>query len=151
MSRPSAIRLNFFVEDVSIRAALLWDEAPKTCAALVALLPLEGQTHQAIYSGSESVMLLAQLLKLPPENATSQVRRGDVGFAWLAAGSSYGVTEDFSEICWFYDHDAQPRMWEGPVEVNLFARIDEPVDAFYHVCRRIRREGVKPIRITSES
>jgi hypothetical protein len=38
-------------------------------------------------------------------------------------------------------------MWEGPAPVNLFARIVEPADAFYAVCRRLRREGVKPVRI----
>lgn len=150
MSRPTDLILDFRDEGVSIRAALRWDVAPQTCAALIETLPFDGHAHQAIYSGSESVVLLDRLLKTPPENATSDVRRGDVGFAWMPAGSSYGVHRDFSEICWFYDHDAQPRMWEGPVDVNLFARIREPADAFYEVCRRIRREGIKPIRVTSE-
>jgi len=26
-------------------------------------------------------------------------------------------------------------MWEGPVEVNVFARIVEPADAFYAMCK----------------
>lgn len=93
------------------------------------------------------MLLLPSLVKLPAENASSQVTRGDVGFTWMAAGSSYGVNADFAEICWFYDIDAQPRMWEGPVAVNLFARIREPADAFYAVCRRMRREGVKPFSV----
>ena len=92
-------------------------------------------------------MRLDALLRLDKEHATSTVRRGDLAFTWLAAGSSYGVTADFAELCWFYDHDAQPRMWEGPVEVNVFAKIVEPADAFYTMCRRLRREGVKPITV----
>ena len=85
------------------------------------------------------------MLKLEKENATWDVKRGDLAFTWLAADSSYKVTEDFAELCWFYDHDARPSMWEGPVAVNVFARIVEPADAFYAFCRRIRREGIKPI------
>jgi hypothetical protein len=46
-----------------------------------------------------------------------------------------------------YDYDARPSMWEGPVEVNVFARIVEPVDAFYAMGRRLRREGVKPLTV----
>jgi hypothetical protein len=53
--------------------------------------------------------------------------------------------DDFAEICWFYDLDAEPRMWEGPVPVSIFARIIEPANEFYAVCRRMRREGVKTL------
>jgi hypothetical protein len=147
MSRSHQLQLSFDVTDAACMATLLWEAAPRTCAAVVELLPIRGLVHQAIYSGSESVLLLPRLVKLAKENATSAVRRGDLAFAWLAAGSSYGVAEDFAELCWFYDHDAQPRMWEGPVEVNVFARIVEPADIFYAMCRRLRREGVKPLTV----
>ena len=147
MSPPTELRLSFDATDAVCRATLLWDAAPRTCAAIIRELPIRGLVHQAIYSGSESVLLLPELIKLDKENATSAVRRGDLAFTWLAAGLSYGVVEDFAELCWFYDHDAQPRMWEGPVDVNVFARIVEPADAFYAMCRRLRREGVKPLTI----
>jgi len=94
-------------------------------------------------------MLLDKVLRLDPENASSNVSRGDVAFTWMAAGSSYGVNNDFSEICWFYDIDAQPRMSEGPVAVNIFARIVEPAMEFYAVCHRMRRDGIKPLKIES--
>jgi len=149
MSRTQQIELAFPNEDVGAVADLLWDQAPRTCEAICNRLPIQGPVHQAIYSGSESVVLLDEVLRLPQENARSEVRRGEVAFAWLEAGSSYGVTEDFAEICWFYDMDARPSMWEGPVEVSVFARIVEPADEFYEVCRRIRREGVKPAVITA--
>jgi hypothetical protein len=144
-SRLTRVRLRFEEAGAEAFAELLWDQAPVTCAAVVSLLPIQGIVHQAIYSGSESVMRLPTLLKLEKENATWDVKRGDLAFTWLAADSSYKVTEDFAELCWFYDHDARPSMWEGPVAVNVFARIVEPADAFYAFCRRIRREGIKPI------
>jgi Protein of unknown function (DUF3830) len=147
MNRPPAIQLRFVEEEAAASAVLLWERAPQTCAAIVARLPVEGEAHHAIYSGSECVHVFKESLQLEKEHATSRVQKGQVGFAWLAAGSAYGVEVDISEICWFYDLDAQPRMWEGPVEVNIFAEIREPAAAFYAACRRMRREGVKPIRI----
>jgi Protein of unknown function (DUF3830) len=141
------IRLSFTQDNVSAEAELLMEEAPATCQALLRLLPLAGVSHHAIYSGSECVLLLDQVLRLPAENATTKVTRGEVAFTWMAAGSKYGVHSDFSEICWFYDIDAEPRMWEGPTPVNVFARIVEPADSFYAVCRRMRREGVKPLAV----
>jgi hypothetical protein len=145
--RPAAIRLKFVGENVSARAVLLWDDAPRTCSAIVERLPVKGDAHHAIYSGSECVHVINQELRIEKEHATSDVTKGQVAFAWLAAGSSYGVDRDIFEICWFYDIDAQPRMWEGPVDVNVFAELCEPADEFYVVCKRMRREGVKQISI----
>jgi hypothetical protein len=141
------IRIRFPAEQVSAEAELRWEEAPKTCRDVTATLPVEAMTHHGIYSGSEIVFELPVLLRTAPENATSKVTKGDVGFTWMAAGSSYGVKRDFAEICWFYDIDAEPRMWDGPVAVSLFARIVEPASEFYALCRRMRREGIKPCRV----
>jgi hypothetical protein len=143
----SALRITFIAEDVSGVVRLLWDEAPRTCRAVADLIPIEGEAHQAIYSGSESVLVLPRLIRVEAENASSQVTTGDVGFAWFAAGSAYGVVRDFAEICWFYDRDAQPRMWEGPVAVSIFGRVDQPADDFFEMSRRMRREGVKAVRV----
>lgn len=141
------IRLVFPDENTSAEAELLVAQANAICQALWDLLPITGVTHHAIYSGSECVLLLDRVLRLDEENATAETRRGDVAFAWMAAGSHYGVTADFAEICWFYDIDGAPRMWEGPSPVSVFAKIVEPADEFYAVCRRMRREGVKAFRV----
>jgi hypothetical protein len=145
MSRQ--IRLTFATEGVSAIADLLEDVAPETCAAVWNALPAANESHHAIYSGSECVLVLPETLRLAAENATSDVTTGDVGFTWFAAGSARGVERDFAEVCWFYDQDSRPSMAEGPVPVNIFARIREGGDAFYAVCRRMRREGVKPLVI----
>lgn len=147
MQRPEFIELTFTGTAVTARARLLWDAAPVTCAAVLDCLPSEGETHHAIYSGSECVHVLRQVPRIAPENATTAVRKGQVAFAWMAAGAWYGVDRDFAEVCWFYDIDALPRMWEGPVELNIFAEIVGDATEFYAVCRRIRREGVKAVRI----
>jgi len=147
MSRPAKLRLVFPKEESTAYAKLLWDKAPETCTQISSLLPCEGESHHAIYSGSECVYLLDEMLRIEPENATANVVTGQIGFTWMDAGTSYGVEKSFAEICWFYDKDAQPRMWEGPVEVNIFATIIEPATDFYETCRRMRRERNKIIRI----
>ena len=141
------IRLTFETEGVSALAVLREEEAPQTCAAVWEALPARGEAHHAIYSGSECVLVLPQQVRVPPENATSEVTPGDVGFTWFAPGASWVVEREFAEVCWFYDRDARPSMPEGPVPVNLFARITEGAEPFYAVCRRMRREGVKAFAI----
>jgi hypothetical protein len=141
------IRITFQTEGVSAIAELLEGAAPKTCAAIWEALPIRGEAHHAIYSGSETVLLLPEMVRVEPENATSDVSTGDVGYAWFLPGSSKVADAEFSEICWFYNWDARPSMWEGPVPVNIFARITEGAEPFYAVCKRMRREGVKPLSI----
>jgi hypothetical protein len=58
------------------------------------------------------------------------------------AAREQSIEEDYSEVCWFYDLDATPSMPEGPIAVNVFARLYE-ADAFFAVCRRMRLEGAK--------
>ena len=147
MQLSGALRLSFPNEGASAVATLLYEKAPSTCDGIARRCPISGMSHHAIYSGSECVLILPELMKLAPENSTITVTRGDVAFTWMRAGSSYGVTADFAEICWFYDLDAQPRMSEGPVPVSIFAQILEPAEEFYMVCRRMRRDGVKPFTV----
>jgi len=138
------IRFTFPAEQVSADAELLWDQVPKICAAITEVLPCRGTVHHGIYSGSECVLLLEEVQRLARENATAKVTRGEVAFTWMVAGSSYGVNSDFAEICWFYDIDAEARMWEGPSPV--VRPVIEP-DEFHGPCRRMRREGVKPCHL----
>jgi hypothetical protein len=138
--------LCFVGEGVEAQASMHWDRAPRTCSAIWDALPARGLARHGIYSGSEVFLLLAEVLRLPRENATSIVGPGDVGFAWFEGGSNYGFSEDFSEICWFYDLDATPSMPEGPVSVNVFARLHD-ADALFELCRRMRIEGAKQVEI----
>jgi hypothetical protein len=141
------IVFRFLDDDVSAPAWLLRDQAPETCAAVVNALPASGLARHGIYSGSEVYLVLPEILGPPRENATTIVGAGDVGFLTVEKGSGYGIEEDYSEVCWFYDFDATPSMPEGPIAVNVFARLRD-ADAFFSLCRRMRLEGAKQLEIT---
>jgi hypothetical protein len=145
MSRQ--IRLSFLGHGVSAVAELRADNAPRTCDALWAALPVVGVSHHATYSGSECVLVLPTLVQVEPEKPTADVEVGDVAFTWFAAGAAYGVTEPFAEIAWFYDVDARPSMHEGPAPMTPFARVVESDPGFYDVCRAMRREGVQGLAV----
>ena len=147
MRVPGEIVFRFLDEGVAASARLL-DEAPETCRAVLGALPVSGVARHGIYSGSELYLVLPEVLTPPRENATAAVGTGDIGFLTVEQGSSYGFDEAFSEICWFYDRDARPSMAEGPIDVNVFARLADAGD-FFAVCRRIRLEGAKRIEIAA--
>ena len=94
------------------------------------------------------MLRLPEVIRIDPENASSSVVPGDVAFTWFEAGAFGIVEETFAEICWFYGKDAVPSMPGGPVPVSLFARITEGAEPFFAACKRIRREGVKPLQVT---
>lgn len=142
------ISFRFLDEGVSAAARLLREQAPETCRAVLDVLPAAGSARHGIYSGSEVYLVLPVLLAPPREHATTIVRPGDVGFLTVEKGSGYGIEEDYSEICWFYDLDATPSMPEGPIAVNVFARLHD-ADAFFAVCRRMRLEGAKKVEIAT--
>jgi hypothetical protein len=139
------IVFRFLEEEVAASARLL-REAPETCRAVLDGLPTSGLARHGIYSGSEVYLVLPVLLAPPREHATTIVGPGDVGFLTVEKGSGYGIEQDYSEVCWFYDLDATPSMPEGPVAVNVFARLYD-ADAFFAVCRRMRLEGAKKLEI----
>ncbi len=140
------IVFRFLDEGVAARARLLREHAPQTCEAVLDELATVGLARHGIYSGSEVYLVLPVLLAPPREHATTIVTRGDVGFLTVEKGSGYGIEEDYSEVCWFYDLDATPSMPEGPIAVNVFARLHD-ADAFFAVCRRMRLEGAKRLEI----
>ena len=144
---PKHVEIRFVDEGVAARAVLLEEDMPRTCGELVKHLPLEGLAIHARYSGSEVAMLLPTHTKIHREKATCAVLPGDVAYVWLNRDDHYGLDDDVSEICWFYDRDAQPRMFEGPVRVNVFAHIEGDTSEFYKACADTRMSGAKKVRI----
>jgi Protein of unknown function (DUF3830) len=108
------IEFRFLDEGVAASARLLREQAPETCRAVLDALPAAGSARHRIYSGSEIYLVLPVVLAPPREHATTIVGPGDVGFLTVEKGSGYGIEEDYSEVCWFYDLDAKPSMPEGP-------------------------------------
>ena len=144
---PTYIELRFVDDDVAVRAVLLKEDMPRTCGELLKHLPLEGTAVHARYSGSEVAVLLSTDIRVGREKATCAVLPGDVAYVWLNRDDHYGLDGDVSEICWFYDRDAQPQMFEGPVRVNIFARIQGDAEEFYRACADTRLSGAKRVRI----
>lgn len=144
---PKRIKLTFTNDNISAVAELLEDQAPKTCAAVIAALPQSGEAHHATYSGSETVLILDRDLGVGMENATIRVIPGDVAYTRFEGGIIYGFPETFSEIAVFYDRDAVPSMPNGPVPMNIFGRITEGMEEFAAACRKMRRTGVQPLAI----
>jgi hypothetical protein len=143
---PAEIVFRFVDEGVAAPARLLREQAPETCRAVLDALPASGTARHGIYSGSEVYLILPELFRPPREHATTIVGPGDVAFLTVEKGSGYGIDEAYSEICWFYDLDATPSMPEGPIAVDIFARLYD-ADAFFAVCRAMRLEGAKKIEI----
>jgi len=146
-------RLVFTFVDEGVRAIaqLHEDQAPKTCAAVIAAMPQQGDSHHATYSGSEAAFILDRDLGVDKENATIKVIPGDLGYARFDGGVLYGIPDAFSELCWFYDRDATPSMPDGPVAPNLIGTFVEGFPEFAAVCRRMKREGVKNLKIEVEA
>lgn len=146
MRVPDEIVFRFLEEGVSASARLLHEQAHETCRAVLEALPAVGLARHGMYSGSEVYLILPVVLEPPREHATTLVGPGDVGFLTVEKGSGYGIDEDYSEVCWFYDLDATPSMPEGPIAVNVFERLHD-ADAFFAVCRNMRLEGAKTLEI----
>jgi len=142
------IELEFIEQKIKVRARLLEEEMPRTCKELVKNLPLESTATHARYSGSEVAMLLSTDIKIGREQATCAVQTGDVAYVWLNQDDHYGLDDDVSEICWFYDRDSTPTMAEGPVRVNVFAQIEGDATEFYKASANTRITGVRTVRIT---
>ncbi|KPL13495.1 MAG: hypothetical protein AMS26_14245 [Bacteroides sp. SM23_62] len=142
------IELEFVDQKIKARARLLEEKMPRTCSELVKHLPLEGTATHARYSGSEVAMLLSTEIKTGREKATCAVQTGDIAYVWLNRDDHYGLEDDVSEICWFYDRDSTPAMAEGPVRVNVFASIEGNAEAFYKASADTRITGVKRVRIS---
>jgi len=141
------IELEFVEQKIKARARLLEEEMPRTCNELIRNLPLESTATHARYSGSEVAMLLSTDIKIGREKATCAVQTGDVAYVWLNQDDHYGLDDDVSEICWFYDRDSTPTMAEGPVRVNVFAQIEGDATEFYKASANTRITGVRTVKI----
>lgn len=142
--------LLIFVDDgVSARARLLMSDAPRTCAAVLAALPLSGEALHAGYSGTEVALLVDPLIDVAEENATTCIQTGDVMYTHYQPGVRHGNPEQLSALFWAYDRYVQPittGQWV-PAMSNIFGQIIGDPVAFYALSRLMRREGGKRISI----
>jgi hypothetical protein len=134
-------------EPLIARAVLLDEDAPKTCELVWSILPTRAPFHHAIYSGAELAMVLSTYHEIGLENATTAFLPFELGFTSLRAADYFDVKQDFSEFMFFYDRNNGPRMLDGLVRVNLFARFVDNQDKLYELAHRIRLEGRKQFTV----
>lgn len=144
---PRTIEFVSEQEGIRARAELLENDAPKTCALVWNMLPVTAYFQHAIYSGSELAMILPEFHEIESENATSIFLPWELGFTSLRAKDYIDVKQDFSEMMFFYDRNTGPKMLEGLVKLNLFARFVSGQDALYQLAYRIRLEGRKQFSV----
>lgn len=135
-------------EGIIARAELLEEKAPETSKLVWEILPITAHFTHAIYSGSELAMILPEYHQIESENATTALLPWEIFFASLKAKDYFDVDQDFSEIAFFYDRNTGPRMLDGLVKVNVFARFISEQNKLYDMCLRIRKgEGKKEFTV----
>lgn len=151
MSRAAILEVPAF--GAAVRVELLWDDAPRTCAAIWSALPIVKPAFHARRSGQE-LFLLADPFEHPgPENERLKVAAGDVLFAhmppsWTDDHEDYTRSDQgLFDIAVIYGADALIRGPEAPVEGNLFGRVTDDLSALAEICTRMWREGCEDIAL----
>jgi hypothetical protein len=133
-------KLEIKIDGSVFLATILEEQAPKTCKAVLNLLPLEGEVFHATWSGDMLFYKCHEIpTKLEPENQTAYPSRGDVA-----------LNSNLKEIHIVYGQ-AQLRARFGPAPDNIFARITENLKDLEEIGKRIHREGAKKITVKLRS
>ena len=125
-------------------ARMLESEAPKTCATILSRLPFEYQFYHSIVSGQALVALPPDLTVERENQRVAAIPPGTLSFLvkdepvlvpdeiYISYGIfiSRGLTVDMN----------QP--------VNVFALIDDDLEALASCCRRVLMEGAEVIRFS---
>lgn len=151
MSRAAILEVPAY--DAAVRVELLWDDAPRTCAAIWSALPIVKPAFHARRSGQE-LFLLADPFENPgPENGRLKVAAGDVLFAhmppsWTDDHEDYTRSDEgLFDIAVIYGPDALIRGPEAPVAGNLFGRVADDLPALAEICARMWLEGCEDIAL----
>lgn len=147
MPPTKRLKLHFADEGLSFEARLLESEAPEVCRQLWERLPFEGEIIHGQWSGPEAYLLIDPDIRIGPENEKLDPHPGDIGYYAAEGGRFAGWPEDMAELCFVYGEGARPSMIDGPIPVSVFARIERDMERFVDLCERLRREGVKSLRV----
>jgi hypothetical protein len=119
--------------------AKLLEEAPRTCEAILAALPIEGRLIQARWSGEAAWLPMDPWgMEVPLENHTSHPSRGDLlyypgGVSEREMLITYGSALFSSRV--------------GQLQGNHFATIIEGAERLAEMGRRVLWEGAQRILI----
>jgi hypothetical protein len=130
--------LRLEIGGIEFKARLL-EEAPRTCEAILAALPIEGEVIQARWSGEAAWLPMDQWgIDVPLENHTSHPSRGDLlyypgGVSEREMLITYGSALFSSRV--------------GQLQGNHFATIVEGSENLAEMGRRVLWEGAQRILI----
>lgn len=136
-----------FARGGRVRAALLNDKAPTSCAAILASLPYEAEVLHARWAGREVFLPLPLASRPPMENQVNRVSAGDVIYAreWEGLYENTG----FETMGLFYAAEIV-RDWRGEARVNWVARLmAEDLPRLEEIGLRIWRTGGEKVRVTA--
>lgn len=137
------IEIIFPKRSVRAVAEMLEEEAPKTCRAVLEVLPHEGMATHAMWCGREvwtALKITDALRAVPPENQTIYPIPGDIMYG-------YFPDEDVCDFAIFYGRDCQLFGPWGLRPMNRFAKITENLDDFAKACGMLLLEGREKILI----
>ncbi len=144
------IELSLKQKNVRAVATLLEEEAPRTCAALWELLPIDGETYHAKWAGRELYTLVPPP-KVGPgqENATIMPIPGDLLY-FDVSPDSIDIPVDLRkanprglvDVAVFYGRNSFLLSPQGFMPGNLFATITEGFAEYAKACGELFRAGV---------
>jgi hypothetical protein len=151
MARSIVLRIP--EHEVSTRADLLEEEAPRTCALVWDRLPVEGRLVHGMYSGPELFVVLPGFSAVVAENQVQRALPGDVGYWHNEGGIHASAPDEVAELVFVYDRGVSIKGSDGSDSwVNLFARIRlEEAAEFLAVCKRYRNEGPWTLRVERDA
>ncbi len=130
---PRYIEITLRKRGIGCVAALLDEQAPRTCRAVWEALPQEGDVYHAKYASNEIYALVPAFPAEPPgiENGSIVPAKGDVGYFHLPAGTRLPADAQRSlggqavvDLALFYDRNnilLSPS--EGYLTCNVFATV----------------------------
>ena len=147
-----ARRIELVLKQKGIRAiaTFLEDAAPRTCAALWDMLPIDGETFHAKWAGRELYTLVTPPEASPGlENATNMPIPGDLLWFDVSPDSIDLPIEmrkanprGLVDIAVFYGRNNFLLSPQGFMPGNLFATITEGLAEYAKACGEVFREGV---------
>jgi len=149
--QPKPQKLNLaFGNGEHFTATLLWEDAPRTCAAIVGVLPAEGKPRHAQWAGAEFMFSGFPIQeRLPIENPFVW-REPDFVITNKHPGGvlAFYPNPKVRAFCVLYGETIPRCTVDKPVAVTVFATIDEPQKA-EKIGRSFREIGPSSLRISA--
>ena len=122
-------------------ARLLESEAPKTCATILSRLPFEYQFYHSIVSGQALVALPPDLTVERENQRVAAIPSGTLSF--LVKDEPVLVPDEIYISYGIFISRGLTVDMKQPV--NVFAQIDDDLEALTSCCRRVLMEGAEVI------